>query len=91
MPAYEGGLKLNDLITAIEWYDHGTGDYYNYQSTKGKSLCEIKDLMPKFYNSIVKLTIQREDPGRGLPENLTISFPIIRFMVDKNFKSFDWF
>ena len=91
MPAYKGGLKLNDLITAIEWYDHGNGDYYNYQSTKGKSLCEIKDLMPNDYNSIVKLTIQREDPGRGLPENLTISFPIIRFMVDKNSKSFDWF
>ena len=91
MPAYNGGLKLNDLITAIEREDPRSGDYYNYQSTKGKSLCEIKDLMPYDYNSIVKLTIQREDPGTGLPENLTISFPTIRFMVDKNSKSFDWF
>ncbi len=80
MPAYKGGLILNDLITAID-----------YQSTKGKSLCEIKYLMPTSYNTIVKLTIQREEPGTGLTENFTRSFPTIRFLVDKNSKSFDWF
>ena len=76
MPAYKGGhILINDLITAID-----------YQSTKGKSLCEIKYLMPTSYNSIVKLTIQREEPGTGLTENFTLSFTTIGFMVDKNSK-----